>query len=313
MIITVTLNPAMDKTMILDGIEIGEVNRADSVRNDVGGKGINVSKVLKAFGTDSVATGFLGGILEDLFHKELKKLEIEDRFISVEGNTRTNIKLVDRKNSTNTDINEPGPLISSSELEKFLRIFNDAVHEGDLVVLSGGIPQNIPSDIYGTLTRKAKEKGAKVVVDADGEALSHALKEIPYMIKPNEKELAAFLGKEVLSEQEIIEQAKAFVKKGIHKVLVSRGEKGSVFVTENTVHIGRGIKVEVKSTVGAGDSMVAALVYAEVRKLDEYETLVIAQATGAAAVTTEGTEACTREEMEKYLTIAREKIEEVKK
>ncbi len=313
MIITVTLNPAMDKTMILDGIEIGEVNRADSVRNDMGGKGINVSKVLKAFGTDSMATGFLGGILEDLFHKELKKLEIEDRFISVEGNTRTNIKLVDRKNSTNTDINEPGPLISSSELEKFLRIFNDAVHEGDLVVLSGGIPQNIPSDIYGTLTRKAKEKGAKVVVDADGEALSHALKEIPYMIKPNEKELAAFLGKEVLSEQEIIEEAKAFVKKGIHKVLVSRGEKGSVFVTENTVHIGRGIKVEVKSTVGAGDSMVAALVYAEVRKLDEYETLVIAQATGAAAVTTEGTEACTREEMEKYLTIAREKIEEVKK
>ena len=163
------------------------------------------------------------------------------------------------------------------------------------------------------MTRKAKEKGAKVVVDADGEALSHALKEIPYMIKPNEKELAAFLGKEALSEEEIIEEAKAFVKKGIHKVLVSRGEKGSIFVTENTVHIGRGIKVEVKSTVGAGDSMVAALVYAEERKLDDYETLVIAQATGAAAVTTEGTEACTREEMEKYLTIAREKIEEVKK
>ena len=313
MIITVTLNPAIDKTMILDGIEIGEVNRADSVRNDIGGKGINVSKVLKAFGTGSMATGFLGGISEDVFHKELKKLEIEDQFTSVEGNTRTNIKLVDRKNNTNTDINEPGPLISSEELEQFLRVFNEAVHEGDLVVLSGGIPQNIPSDIYGTLTRKAKERGAKVVVDADGEALLHALKEIPYMIKPNEKELAAFMGKEVLSEEEIIEEANAFVKKGIHKVLVSRGEKGSVFVTENTVHIGRGIKVEVKSTVGAGDSMVAALVYAEERKLDDFETLVIAQATGAAAVTTEGTEACTREEMEKYLTIAREKIEEVKK
>ena len=181
------------------------------------------------------------------------------------------------------------------------------------MVLSGGIPQNIPSDIYGTLTRKAKEKGAKVVVDADGEALFHALKEIPYMIKPNEKELGALLGKEVLSEEEILEEAKAFLKKGIHKVLVSRGEKGSIFVTENTVHIGRGIKVEVKSTVGAGDSMVAALVYADERKLDDYETLVIAQATGAAAVTTEGTEACTREEMEKYLTIAREKIEEEKK
>lgn len=313
MIITVTLNPAMDKTMIIDGIEIGEVNRADSVRNDVGGKGINVSKVLKALGTGSMATGFLGGISEDLFRKELKKLEIEDRFISVQGNTRTNIKLVDRKNNTNTDINEPGPLISGSELDKFIGIYDEALHEGDLVVLSGGLPQNIPSDIYGTLTRKAKEKGAKVVIDADGESLQHALKEIPYMIKPNEKELAAFMGKESLSEEEIIEEAKAFVKKGIHKVLVSRGEKGSVFVTKNSVLIGRGIKVEVKSTVGAGDSMVAALAYAEERKLDDYETLVIAQATGAAAVTTEGTEACTREEMEKYLTISGEKIEEVKK
>ena len=313
MIVTVTLNPAMDKTIILEGMDIGEVNRADSVRNDIGGKGVNVSKVLKVFGTDTIATGFLGGISEAIFRRELEKIGIEDRFISIQGNTRTNIKLIDRKNNTNTDINEPGPFISSEELKMFIQVFDEAVHEGDLVVLSGGIPLNIPSDIYGRLTKIANQRGAKVIVDAEGEALHHALEEIPYMIKPNEKELSAFLGKEILSEEEIIEEAKNFVKEGIQKVLVSRGDKGSIFVTRDSVFIGRGIKVKVKSTVGAGDSMVAALVYAEERKFNDYETLVIAQATGAATVTTEGTEACTREEVRKYLTIAREKIEEGEK
>lgn len=313
MIVTVTLNPAMDKTIILDGMDIGEVNRADSVRNDIGGKGVNVSKVLKMFGTDTIATGFLGGISEAIFRRELEKIGIEDRFISIQGNTRTNIKLIDRKNNTNTDINEPGPFISSEELKMFFQVFDEAVHEGDLVVLSGGIPLNIPSDIYGRLTKIANQKGTKVIVDAEGEALHHALEEIPYMIKPNEKELSAFLGKEILSEEEIIEEAKNFVKEGIQKVLVSRGDKGSIFVTRDSVFIGRGIKVKVKSTVGAGDSMVAALVYAEEQKFNDYETLVLAQATGAAAVTTEGTEACTSEEVKKYLMIAREKIEEGEK
>ena len=123
MIVTVTLNPAMDKTIILDGMDIGEVNRADSVRNDIGGKGVNVSKGLKVFGTDTIATGFLGGVSEAIFRRELEKIGIEDRFISIQGNTRTNIKLIDRKNNTNTDINEPGPFIRSEELKMFIQLF----------------------------------------------------------------------------------------------------------------------------------------------------------------------------------------------
>ena len=313
MVITVTLNPALDKTMVLDGMEIGEVNRTVSARNDIGGKGINVSKVLNAFGTSSIATGFLGGSTEDLFRQELKRLLIDDRFVRVEGTTRTNIKLVDIKNNTNTDINEPGPEISSEELEQFFRVFGESVSEGDIVVLSGGILPNIRTDIYARLTRRAKDKGAKVIVDAEGEALKLALTELPYLIKPNEKELASYLGKEKLSEAEIIHEAKELVAKGIRKVLVSRGQNGSILVTENSVLIGHGIKVMVKSTVGAGDSMVAALVHAEMLQLDDFETLALAQATGAAAVTTEGTRACTREEVDSYLMSAREKIEEVLK
>lgn len=312
MIITVTLNPALDKTMVVDGLEIGEVNRAVSVREDIGGKGINVSKVLKAFGEDSIATGFLGGSSMHIFRETLKAMKIEDQFISVEGSTRTNIKLMDRRNHTHTEINEPGPKIRDHELDRFLRNFEEAVHEGDLVVLSGGIGPNIHPEIYGKLTRRAKEKGARVFVDAEGEALKFALSERPYLIKPNEKELESLLGKEMLSIEEIIHEAKALVAKGIRKVLVSRGDRGSILVTENTVLLGRGIEVEVKSTVGAGDAMVAALVYAEGLKMDDFEALALAQATGAAAVTTDGTEACTREEVERYLVTARGKIEERK-
>lgn len=313
MIITVTLNPAMDKTMVIDGIEIGEVNRADSVRNDIGGKGINVSKVLKSFGTDTLATGFLGGIMEEPFRKELMHLGIEDRFVSIKENTRTNIKLVDKKHETNTDINEPGPMISSTELEEFIRFYEHTVDEGDIVVLAGGLPPNIPLNLYGRLTRMAKEKGALVVIDAEGEPLKHALVELPDMIKPNEKELASYLGKDTLTEEEIVQAAQSLVEKGIRKVLVSRGEKGSVFVTGKSILKGKGLEVQVKSTVGAGDSMVAALVFAEKEKLNDSETLALAQATGAAAVATEGTKACTREEVEKYLAAARDKIEEIKR
>lgn len=313
MIITVTLNPAMDKTMVIDGIEIGEVNRADSVRNDIGGKGINVSKVLKSFGTDSLATGFLGGIMEEPFRKELMHLGIEDRFISIKESTRTNIKLVDKKHETNTDINEPGPMISGAELEEFIRFYERSVDEGDIVVLAGGLPPNIPQNLYGRLTRLAKGKGALVVIDAEGEPLGHALVELPDMIKPNEKELASYLGKEALTEEEIVQAAQSLVEKGIRKVLVSRGEKGSILVTGKSILKGKGLEVQVKSTVGAGDSMVAALVFAEKEKLNDSETLALAQATGAAAVATEGTKACTREEVEKYLAAAREKIEEVRK
>ncbi|MBO1264436.1 1-phosphofructokinase [Proteiniclasticum sp. SCR006] len=312
MIITVTLNPAMDKTMVIDGIEIGEVNRADSIRNDIGGKGINVSKVLKSFGTDTLATGFLGGMIEEPFRKELNRMGIKDQFISIQGNTRTNIKLVDRKNETNTDINEPGPLISGGEIEKFIGFYKETVKKGDIVVLAGGLPPNISQDLYGRLTRMAKDKGALVVIDAEGEPLKHALVELPDMIKPNEKELASYLGKAVLTEEEIVQAARSLVEKGIQKVLVSRGEKGSIFATERSVFMGIGLEVEVKSTVGAGDSMVAALVFAEKEKLSDSETLALAQATGAAAVATEGTEACTREDVERYLADAREKIKEVR-
>lgn len=310
MVITITLNPAMDKTLVLDGILVGEVNRAESARNDIGGKGINVSKVLKEMGTESMASGFLGGILEEVFRKELRKLGVSDSFVSVDGNTRTNIKIVDLKNATYTDINEPGPEISAGELSEFLSVYEGLMAQGDVVVLSGGIPQGVPVDIYGSLTRIARRKGAKVMVDAEGESLIHALKEIPDIIKPNEKELAGISGRDKLTQAEIIHEARKLIASGIGKVLVSRGDKGSILVTAEKVLVAEGLKVPVKSTVGAGDSMVAAMVHAMENHMNDLDMLALAQAAGAAAVMTEGTKACSLDEVNAHLDEAALNIRE---
>lgn len=158
MVITVTLNPAMDKTVVLRNLEVGEVNRLISARNDMGGKGINVSKVLYEFKVPSIAMGFLGGALEEIFRKELKERQITDRFISVAGETRTNIKIVDEENETYTDLNEKGPLVSEDEIRAFLNVYGELLQKEDIVVLSGGFCPGVPKEFYGTLTALAKKK-----------------------------------------------------------------------------------------------------------------------------------------------------------
>ena len=310
MIITVTLNPALDKTLVLKKVSMGEVNRVDTTRNDMGGKGINVSKVLKELGMISAATGFLGGILEEVFRKELKSIGITDEFQSVTGSTRTNIKVVDEERKEYTDFNEPGPEILPEELSDFYERYHALVKEGDLVVLSGGVSQGVPKEIYGILTKMAKEKGAHVLVDAEGEALVQAIQEIPFLVKPNEKELAGIVGKETLSVDEMIQEGKKLVQKGIQLVLISRGAEGSILLTGAHTYVAEGLKVPVRSTVGAGDAMVAALTFGLEMNMSPKEMLIFAQASGAAAVMKEGTQAATKEEIYAHLKEAERKIKE---
>lgn len=293
MIITVTLNPALDKTLYIDGFAAGEVNRASKMRTDIGGKGINVSKVLKNFGIDSVCAGFLGKNLMDCFLKELELKSIDTRFTIIKDNTRTNIKIVDELSGINTDLNERGPEITETELNEFMESFENICRHGDIIVLSGGVSPSIPKDIYKKLINIAKGKGATTILDADGELLKEGLKAKPDIIKPNEHELAAFSNVDMISREELIEVGRKLRKDGISKILISMGAKGAVYLTENGVYSVKGLKVPVKSTVGAGDSMVAALAYSMINNYDDSETLRFATACGAATVTLEGTQACT--------------------
>lgn len=305
MVITVTFNPAFDKTLRIDNFELGNVNRASESINDIGGKGINVSKVLKNLGIESTCIGFLGENLKNHFINCLDKVGINTDFIKVNGSTRTNVKVVDYINKTYTDINEFGPEISIEELKQFFDKFKENVNENDIVVLSGGLCSGLPKDIYKRLCQIAKDKKALVIMDADGDALKYGLDGKPYIIKPNNYELKKIFNLKVCDKSELIGVAKGIITTAIKKVIISLEEEGLLLVTDEKVCFSKAIKVNVKSTVGAGDSMVAEIIYAIENKMDDATLLKFGASCGASAVKLEGTKAPTVDEAKEIF----EKIE----
>ena len=195
MIITVTLNPAVDKTVTVEKLCPGELNKVCSSREDAGGKGINVSKTIQSLGGKSIATGFLGGLPGDGIARTLKELEIEADFVQIDGQTRTNLKIADADGCV-TEVNEPGPVVSGTECERLEEKLRERISPGDMVILSGSLPKGISVDFYGKLTEKMKALGASVFVDADGEAFVHAVDAKPDVMKPNLAELERYFSKE---------------------------------------------------------------------------------------------------------------------
>ena len=185
MIITVTLNPALDKTIEIDEFKIGSVNRIVSTRVDAGGKGINVSKVIKELQQESLALGFLGGSSGNHIKSYLDDLNINNDFILVKGETRTNIKIIDRVNNKHTDINENGPSLVLEDITRIKEKIMKYCKQDSLVVLSGSVPSEVQGDIYSEIIKDIKSKGGKVILDADGELLIAGIKAGPYMVKPN--------------------------------------------------------------------------------------------------------------------------------
>jgi len=291
MITTITINPAVDKTIEINNFSIGNVNRVASVRLDAGGKGINVSKVIKNLGSESRAMGILSGASGKFIKGYLDGINILNDFVFTKGETRTNIKVVDMINHTNTDINEAGPEASLKDLDNVCDKVYSNITSDDIVILSGSVPSNVDKKIYGNWITKAKEKGAKAILDADGELLKYGILAGPYLVKPNIDELEGMFNKKINGVLETAKVAKSLLQYGIIIVAVSLGSEGALFVTkENTIYA-HGLKVDVKSTVGAGDSMVAALAYSIEKGLSFEDTVKLSVATGAANVMTEGTKA----------------------
>lgn len=293
MVITVTFNPALDKTLRIDNFELGHVNRSSESISDIGGKGVNVSKVLKNLGIDSTCTGFLGENLQNQFIHDLAKVGINTDFTKVHGKTRTNVKVVDYINKTYTDINERGPEISIEELNQFLCTFEENINENDIVILSGGLCPGLPTDIYKRLSEIAKDKKATVILDADGDALKCGLEGKPDIIKPNNYELKKLFDLKLCDKSELTGAARGIIKTGIKKVIISLGEEGSMLVTDKKIYFSKALKVDVKSTVGAGDAMVAGIIYAMENKMDDLSLLKFGASCGTAAVKLEGTKAPT--------------------
>lgn len=306
MIITVTMNPAIDKTVEVDKLQPGGLNRIQKMEFDAGGKGINVSKTIHALGGETTAVGFLGGNAGTLIENVLKEKGIQTDFIRVEGETRTNTKVFEKSGNV-TELNEPGPFISENQVKELMDKLEGYAKEGTLFVLAGSIPNGVDSDIYKKIIEMVHKKGAKVLLDADGPLLKKGLEAFPDIIKPNRVELEEYAGMDYrASDDELLNIAKSFIKKGIETVAVSMGMGGAILVRKDYQVRCPALLVKAHSTVGAGDAMVAALAYAWEQKLNNEETVLYCMAASAGAVTTIGTKPPDKElveELKQQVTI----------
>ena len=307
MIITITLNPAIDKTVEIENFMTGTVNRVISTRLDAGGKGINVSKVVSSLNGKSKAMGILGRTNGSFIKDYLDISGIDNEFFFIEGETRTNLKISDPIKKSNTDINEAGPKVLGKHIEQLKQMVFKNVERTSILVFSGSVPKGVNKSIYAEWIKTAKQFGAKTILDADDELLKYGIEAGPYLVKPNIHELEKLAGKRLQSNREIEEFARSLMADfGIEIIAVSLGEKGAIFLNKEASIFAEGIKVNVKSTVGAGDSMVGALAHTIDMGCSFEETVKLAMASGTANVMTSGTQPAdlgTITEIEKLIKI----------
>ena len=286
MIYTVTFNPAIDYVMNVPGLVPGEVNRSKEEYVFFGGKGINVSLVLRELGRDSTALGFIAGFTGDAIRRGVEDAGVKSDFIRLEnGLSRINVKI---KASTETDLNGKGPDISEKDLQSLFEKL-DTLKDGDILVLAGSIPPDLPENIYETILARLSDKNITFVVDATGDLLKNVLVYKPFLIKPNHHELGEIFGKTLKNTDEIAHYAKEMQKMGARNVLVSMAANGALLVDEtDRVHIIGTAKGKAVNSVGAGDSMVAGFLAGYLEKNDYSYALALGSAAGSATAFSEG-------------------------
>jgi len=289
MIVTVTMNPAIDKTVDIGKFERGDLNRIKRVEIDAGGKGINVSKTIRELGGESIATGFVGGNSGTIIKQVLTDLGLRTDFVDVKGETRTNLKVVEETGEV-TELNEPGPEVSKEQLNDLLNRLEGYANPDTLFVLAGSIPAGIPADIYKKITEQVHQKGAKVLLDADGVLFSESLKGKPDMLKPNRSELERYYQMDYrASEQELVSMGEKLLDQGVSMAAISLGQMGAIFLTKGKRYRCPGLRVKAHSTVGAGDALVAAMAYSWDGKLPLETCIRLCMGASAGAVTSIGT------------------------
>ncbi len=258
MVYTVTFNPAVDYIVRTDEINVGKVNRSISEEILFGGKGINISLVLKELGINSKALGFIAGFTGRAIEEGVREMGVETDFVHLkDGFSRINVKI---KSAEETELNGQGPRIDSEAIAELYKKL-DGLENGDTLVLAGSIPNTLPSDIYEKILEHLAQKDIKVIVDATKELLLNVLKYKPFLIKPNNYELEEMFGVAFKNVEEIVEYAKKLKEMGAVNVLVSMAEKGAVLIDENgSVHTCGVCKGSVVNSLGAGDSMVAGFI-----------------------------------------------------
>ena len=265
MILTVTMNPCIDKTIYLDELEVGAYNRVKNTRIDVAGKGLNVSTVLNHLGEDTLC------------------------FVYADGSIRTNIKLFEQNSHIMTEINEAGPTVSSSLIDKLIDEIDARLEHTHILVLSGSIPPGVPADIYRRLIRMAHRKDVKTVLDTAGEPFALGLEEKPFLVKPNSLEFEQTFKKDLKAGKGPLEVARSVIESGVSYLCISMGADGALLLDREHAYRAKALPIEAKGLTGAGDSMVAGMCYALRRHLGSEDMLRYAMACSAGSVRQEGT------------------------
>lgn len=298
MIYTITFNPSIDYMVSVDHFKLGTVNRTSQEYLLPGGKGINVSVVLHNLGIDSTALGFIAGFTgKEIENRVTNDFGVQCDFIDVEnGYSRINFKM---KSDEESEVNGNGPMINKEHIDKLYNKLS-CLQAGDILILSGSIPKCLSDDIYSEIMEKLADKNIEIVVDATGDLLMKVLKHKPFVIKPNNHELAEMFHVKLFGTQDIVKYAKKLQEMGAKNVLISMAGDGALFICENgKVYFSNAPKGQVKNSVGAGDSMVAGFVAGYEKTKDYVQAFRMGVATGSASAFSENL--ATASEVEKLL------------
>jgi len=288
-VVTLTLNPAIDQSVAVPGFAAGTVNRVLWEQSDPGGKGVNVASFLAdlghaATGTVTV-TGLLGRDNASEFEQLFKSKGIADEFVRIPGKTRVNVKIIDETTQAITDLNFPGCAASEADLTKLERRIDSLLPEHDWFVLSGSTPAGVADDYYARLIQRLNAAGKRVLLDSSGEAMRLGIDATPWAIKPNIAELEELVGTPLPDTQSVVAAARGLLAQGLGCVVVSMGGDGALFVTADACLHAQPPAVEVKSTVGAGDAMVAGFIAGQLRGLSLADSAKLATASALGALT----------------------------
>lgn len=301
MILTITLNPAMDLGMVVEDWVLDDVNRASRVTKSPGGKGINVSRVLKELGDPTTALTVLGSDSVQEFRRLAREEGVTIVYISIPGEIRTNIHIMDPKNDRLLKVNQPGSPLQSGHFDHFMLLLKQQLKMARMLSVGGSLPPGLPIDAYGRIVHLARKHDVPVLIDAEGEALLAALAEGPYIVKPNRRELEVTMGGKLNSPKEILEAAREIQGRGAQGVVVTNGPHPTVGVLGKEAWQAKPPRVRVVGTNGAGDSFTAGLVSGLTRGLKIQDALALGTACGAASCKTEETELARRKDVEALL------------
>ncbi|HEX2976376.1 MAG TPA: 1-phosphofructokinase, partial [Bacteroidales bacterium] len=283
MILTVTLNAAIDKRYVVDKFQPGSVNRVKECSYSAGGKGLNVSRVAVIAGEQVTATGFVGGHAGSYIVEALEGQNVKGDFVHIKGESRSCINIYDETNHTQTEFLEPGVFVTDTDKEEMLKKFMKLVEQCSVVAISGSVPKGVDSSTYISLIEIAKQHHKKVILDTSGKLLEESLIAKPTMIKPNIDEIRMLTGKDMNSKEDLINAAVSLHKSGIEVVAITCGADGSIIACEEGVYQAVVPKIEAVNTVGCGDSVIAGFSVGFSREMPMPEIIRFASAVSAAS------------------------------